>query len=122
MPDFETVDAYIAAQPEATRAKLTEIRQIIHHAVPGTEELMNYKVPAFSLVPGGKRDKQIMMAAYTTFIGFYPFPTTMAAFESELKEYKKGKGSVQFPLDKPLPKELIARMIRFRRAELINKA
>ncbi len=81
-------------------------------------EVLNYKVPAFTLAPGGKRDQQIMMAGYAKFVGFYPFPTTMKAFAKELKEYKQGKGSVQFPLKKPLPKDLIIRMVKFRKEEI----
>jgi uncharacterized protein YdhG (YjbR/CyaY superfamily) len=69
-------------------------------------------------VPGGKRDQQIMMAGYARFVGFYPFPTTMEEFSDELREFRQGKGSVQFPLDKPLPRDLIIRMIRFRRQEI----
>ena len=118
MPTYETMDAYIAAQSEEARVKLDELRAIIKEAAPDAEEMINYKVPSFSLVPNGKRDQQLMMAAYAKFIGFYPFPTTMAAFADELKEYRQGKGSVQFPFNKPLPKDLIIRMVRFRQEEL----
>lgn len=118
MPSYESIDDYIADQSEEAQQKLEEIRQIIHEAVPDAEEALNYKVPAFILVPGGKRDHQIMMAAYAKFIGFYPFPMTMAEFSVELKDYKQGKGSVQFPLDKPLPKDLIRRMVRYRKEEI----
>ncbi len=118
MPNFNTIDDYIDAQPALAREKLEELRALIKEVVPDAEEILNYKVPAFNLVPGGKRDQQIMMAAYAKFIGFYPFPTTMEAFESELSDYKKGKGSVQFPLNKALPKDLIKRMVRYRADEL----
>ncbi len=120
MPDFATVDDYIASQPEAVQKVLQELRGIIKEAVPDAVEVLNYKVPSFTLVPGGKRDQQIMMAGYARFVGFYPFPTTMAAFSDELKGYKQSKGSVQFPLDKPLPKELIIRMVNFRRDEILK--
>ncbi len=120
MPDFATVDDYIASQPEAVQKVLQELRGIIKEAAPDAVEVLNYKVPSFTLVPGGKRDQQIMMAGYARFVGFYPFPTTMAAFSDELKGYKQGKGSVQFPLDKPLPKELIIRMVNFRRDEILK--
>ncbi|MGB0177811.1 MAG: iron chaperone, partial [Owenweeksia sp.] len=99
---------------------LQELRNIIKKAAPDAVEILNYKVPSFTLVPGGKRDQQIMMAGYARFVGFYPFPTTMAKFSDELKGYKQGKGSVQFPLDKPLPKDLITRMVKFRREELLK--
>jgi len=120
MPNFETVDDYIAHQPEAAQKMLQELREIVLEAVPDAEEVLNYKVPSFTLVKGGKRDQQVMMAGYAKFIGFYPFPTTMEKFSDELKEYKQGKGSVQFPLNQPLPKELIVRMVKFRHEELLN--
>lgn len=118
MPSFDTIDDYIASQPEATQQLLKELRIIIKEAAPDAVEMLNYKVPSFTLVPGGKRDQQIMMAGYAKFIGFYPFPTTMEKFSEELKAFKQGKGSVQFPLNKPLPKELIIRMIQYRKKEL----
>lgn len=118
MPSFDTIDDYIASQPEATQQILKELRSIIKEAAPDAVEMLNYKVPSFTLVPGGKRDQQIMMAGYAKFVGFYPFPTTMEKFSEELKAFKQGKGSVQFPLNKPLPKELIIRMIQYRKKEL----
>lgn len=120
MPNFETIDDYIAHQPTEAKKVLQELRSIIKEAVPEAAELLNYKVPAFTLVKGGKRDQQIMMAGYAKFVGFYPFPTTMEEFSDELKNFKQGKGSVQFPLDKPLPKDLIKRMVKFRRDEILK--
>jgi uncharacterized protein YdhG (YjbR/CyaY superfamily) len=120
MPNYVTVDDYIANQPAKTQEVLNELRNMIKEAAPDSIEVLNYKVPSFTLVPGGKRDQQIMMAGYAKFVGFYPFPTTMAAFSAELKEYKQGKGSVQFPLDKPLPKDLIIRMVKFRKEEILR--
>ncbi|PWN06022.1 iron chaperone [Rhodohalobacter mucosus] len=64
--------------------------------------------------------QQIMMAAYKNFIEFYPFPTTMAVFTDELSDFKQGKGSVQLSPDKPLPRDLIIRMVKFRRDELLK--
>ncbi|MCF8259834.1 MAG: DUF1801 domain-containing protein [Melioribacteraceae bacterium] len=120
MPNFETVDDYIANQPKEAQKVLQELRSIIKEAAPDVVEILNYKVPSFMLVPGGKRDQQIMMARYEKFIGFYPFPTTMEEFSHELKDYKRGKGSVQFPLNKPLPKDLIIRMVKYRRKEILK--
>lgn len=117
-PDFGTIDDYIANQPEEVRKILQALRIIIKEAAPEAVETMNYKIPAFNLVPNGKRDQQIMMAGYAKFVGLYPFPTTMEKFADELKGYKQGKGSVQFPLDKPLPKDLITRMVKFRKEEI----
>jgi len=118
MPDFKTIDDYINAQGPEQQKKLSEIRTLIKAVVPDAVEVLNYKIPSFTLVSGGKRDQQIMMAAYEKFIGFYPFPTTMEAFSEELKDYKKGKGSVQFPLHQPLPTDLIRRMVVYRKEEL----
>jgi len=121
MPSFETIDDYIAHQPTETQQVLLELRAIIKEAAPNAVEILNYKIPAFTLAPGGKRDQQIMMAGYAKFVGFYPFPTTMVAFSDELKGYKQGKGSVQFPLNKPLPKDLIMRMVKYRKEEILNE-
>lgn len=118
MPNFDTVDDYISSQPDEVKVVLQELRNIIKEAVPTSTEILNYKVPSFILVENGKRDQQVMMAGYAKFVGFYPFPTTMAKFASELKNYKQGKGSVQFPLNLPLPKDLIIRMVRYRKAEI----
>ena len=120
MPNFVTINDYIANQPREAQKVLKELRSIIKEAAPDAIEILNYKVPSFTLVQGGKRDQQIMMAAYAKFVGFYPFPTTMAEFSDELKDYKQGKGSVQFPLNKPLPRNLIIRMVKFRREEILK--
>ncbi len=120
MPSFETIDDYIANQPQEAQKALQELRSIIKEAAPDSIEILNYKVPSFTLVPGGKRDQQIMMAGYAKFVGFYPFPSTIEYFRDELKEYKQGKGSIQFPYSKPLPKDLIIRMVRFRKEEILK--
>lgn len=121
MPDYETIDDYIANQPEKAQRLLHELRSIIKEAAPDAVEILNYKVPSFTLVQGGKRDQQVMMAGYAKFVGFYPFPTTIDKFSHELKDYKTGKGSIQFPLNKPLPKDLIIRMVKFRKEEILKE-
>lgn len=118
--EFQSVTAYFVAQPEHTKEKLLELKEIILKVVPYAEELFNYNIPAYSLVEGGKREYQIMIAGYEKFVGFYPHPTTMEKFANELRDFKRGKGSVQFPLDKPLPKDLIERMVKYR-VELLKK-
>ncbi len=120
MPSFATIDDYIANQSIEAQKVLQELRNIIKEAAPDAVEVLNYKVPTFTLVPNGKRDQQIMMAAYAKFIGFYPFPSTMEKFSEELKDYKQGKGSVQFPLNKPLPKDLIIKMVKYRKEEILK--
>lgn len=120
MPTFATIDDYITSQPKETQIVLEELRSIIKEAAPGAEEIINYKIPSFRLVPKGKSNQQIMMAGYAKYVSFYPFPTTVAKFADELKEYKQGKGSVQFPFNKPLPKDLIIRMVKFRKEEILS--
>jgi uncharacterized protein YdhG (YjbR/CyaY superfamily) len=118
--EFTTVDEYFEAQPEKVRKALLELRECILKAEPNATELLNYNIPAYALVENGKREQQIMIAGYKKHVGLYPHPTTMEKFEPELTEYKRAKGSVQFPLDNPLPKELIERMIKYR-IQLLKK-
>ncbi len=110
----KSVEEYFNSQPEKTKSTLLELKNCILKVVPNATELFNYNIPAYALIKDGKREQQIMIAGYKKHVGFYPHPTTMEKFESELTEYKRGKGSVQFPLDKPLPTELIERMIKYR--------
>ncbi len=119
-PVYRTIDEYILSQPEKTQAALFLMKEYIHEAAPESEELFNYDIPAFTLVKGGKREEQVMMAGYAKHVGFYPHPSTIEHFSHELAEYKHAKGSVQFPLSKPLPKDLIIRMVRWR-MEKLNK-
>jgi uncharacterized protein YdhG (YjbR/CyaY superfamily) len=111
---YDSVEDYFNAQPEKVKNALYLIKQCILEVAPEAKELLNYKIPAYALVNGGKRDQQIMIAGYKNHVGLYPHPTTMEKFEKELQDYKSGKGSVQFSLDKPLPKDLIIRMIEYR--------
>lgn len=114
----QEVDMYIASQLPQTKRALEELRLYIWEAAPGVSELMNYNIPAFSLVKGGKRDKQIMIAGYSKHVGFYPHPNVIEAFADRLSAYKFAKGSVQFPLNKPIPKELVIEMVKFRLSQL----
>ena len=111
---FLTVEEYFNSHPQSTQKALRQIKDIILKVAPEATELINYNIPAYSLVKNGKRDQQIMMAGYKNHVGFYPSPTTMARFEKELANYKKGKGSVQFPLNEPLPEDLIEEMVKYR--------
>ena len=117
MPTYRTVDDYIANQPEAAQKVLRELREIIKTAAPDAIELTDCKVPSYTLVDG-KSAQQIMMAGYAKSVSFYPFDATVTHFADELKEFKCGKGSIQFPFNKPLPGELIVRMVKFRKQEL----
>lgn len=120
MKDAKAFDDYIEAQPVASKELLLRMADIILEAIPMAEKTMNYGVPAFRLVPGGKREEQVMFATFKKHIGLYPHPTTIEHFYDRLDAFKKSKGAIQFPLDQPLPGKLIIEMIRFRKA-LIEK-
>ena len=117
---YNSINAYIDEFPEETRKKLYELKECILTVVPNAKELFTYGVPAFALIEGGKMEEQIMIAGFKNHVGFYPHPTTIEFFDKELSIYKRGKGSVQFPLDKELPKDLIIEMVRYR-FKLINE-
>lgn len=117
---YDSVNSYIDDFPEEVRIKLYVLKECILEVVPDAKELFNYGIPAFALVDGGKREEQIMIAGYKKHVGLYPHPTTMEHFEEELSVYKKGKGSVQFPLNEQLPKGLIIKMVKYR-YELVKK-
>ena len=113
--EYHSITEYIEDQPRLTQKALHELRSYILEVAPDAVEMFNYNIPAFSLIEGGKRDQQIMMAGYKKHVGLYPHPTTIEQFAEELKGYKQGKGSVQFPLNQPLPKDLIIRMVSYRK-------
>jgi uncharacterized protein YdhG (YjbR/CyaY superfamily) len=108
------VDEYISNLPPEVQKALEELRHCIWQAAPDVSELMNYGIPAFALVKGGKRDKQIMIAGYSKHVGFYPSPAVIEAFSDRLGEYKFAKGSIQFPLNRPIPRELVIEMVKYR--------
>ncbi len=110
-----TVDAYIAGHPEEVRKVLEEVRAAIRKAAPEAEETISYGIPAYKL-----HGDLVFFAAAKKHIGFYATPSGHQAFEEELSGYKRGKGSVQFPLAEPMPLDLITRMVAARVAE--NKA
>ena len=118
--NYKSVEEYFNSQPEKTKNALLELKKCIFKVAPNATELFNYNIPAYTLINDGKREQQIMIVGYKKHVGFYPHPTTMEKFESELIEYKRGQGSVQFPLDKPLPTKLIERMVNYR-MKLLNK-
>lgn len=117
---INSVEDYFSTQPEKAKESLLAIRQCILKVVPEAKELFNYKIPAYALIEGGKREQQIMIAGYKNHVGLYPHPTTIEKFKEELKDFKKGKGSVQFPLDEPLPIDLIIKMIEYRLSLIIE--
>ena len=118
MSDFKTFDEYLSSHPEKVQAYLKQLRTLILEAVPDASELINYNIPAFALVDGGKRDQQVMIAGYKKHVGLYPGPDIMEVFWDRLDGYKKAKGSVQFPLDQPLPSALISEMVKYKKNNL----
>jgi uncharacterized protein YdhG (YjbR/CyaY superfamily) len=110
MVNLNNIDEYIAGFPKETQEILTQIRNTIKSAAPQAEESINYAMPAFKL--NGKA--LVYFAGYKNHIGFYATPTGHKSFEKELSIYKQGKGSVQFPIDKPMTLYLIERITKFR--------
>ena len=113
----KNIDEYIAACPADVQAKLQEMRATIKQAAPDAEEAISYQMPTFKL-----NGNLVHFAAFKSHIGFYPVPSGIEAFKKELAVYKQGKGSVQFPLDQPLPLKLITRIVKFRVKENAAKA
>jgi uncharacterized protein YdhG (YjbR/CyaY superfamily) len=112
-----TIDEYIADFPQRTREVLDELRALIKASAPAARETISYAIPTFDL--GGHH--LVHFAGYARHVGFYPTGSGIAAFEDELRAYKRGKGSVQFPLGRPLPRDLIRRIVAFRVAESTGK-
>lgn len=104
------IETYISTFPPEVQQILNSIRSLIHKTAPEAEESMSYGMPAYKLL--GK--PLVYFAAYPHHIGFYATPTGHEKFAAELAVYKQGKGSVQFPLDKPIPYDLIERIVAFR--------
>jgi uncharacterized protein YdhG (YjbR/CyaY superfamily) len=107
------VDEYIASFPHEVQSLLTTIRELILSNAPDAEESIAYAMPAYKI--NGK--PLVYFAAFKKHIGFYATPTGHYEFESELAAYKQGKGSVQFPLNKPMPFDLMERIVKFRLKE-----
>ncbi len=113
---FKTVDEYIAQQTEAMQELLKSIRQTIKRAAPQAEETISYQMPAFKY--GGVL---VYFAACKNHIGFYPTASGIKAFEKDITSYKNSKGAVQFPLNQPIPHELISKIVQFKVTENNNK-
>jgi uncharacterized protein YdhG (YjbR/CyaY superfamily) len=113
---FQTMDEYINTFPEDVQRILNELRQTIKEAAPEAEETINYQIPTFTL-----HGNLVHFAALKNHIGFYPTPSGMEAFRKELSGYKGAKGSVQFPIDQPLPLPLIRRIVEYRVKENIER-
>jgi uncharacterized protein YdhG (YjbR/CyaY superfamily) len=114
----KTIDAYIAAFPQDVQAVLQQIRQVIHEVVPGLGETMSYGMPTFTL----KGKYLVYIAAHKKHIGLYPAPTGVEEFQEAVARYGEGKGTLKFPLNKPMPFDLIRAIAQFRAREQAAKA
>ena len=113
----KNIDEYIAAFPATTQALLEVLRATIKSAAPDAVEAISYQMPAFKLF-----GMLVYFAAYQHHIGFYPGASGVVAFAEDLKDYKTSKGTVQFPLNKALPIDLITKIVQFRATENTQKA
>jgi uncharacterized protein YdhG (YjbR/CyaY superfamily) len=114
---MRSVEEYMKAFPDHVQELLSQVRETIQANAPQAIETISYGMPAYKI--NGK--PLVYFAGFKNHIGFYATPTGHAAFKDELSKYKQGKGSVQFPLDKPVPFELIAQIVRFRVQENLTK-
>jgi uncharacterized protein YdhG (YjbR/CyaY superfamily) len=112
-----TIDAYIAGFPQEVQAILQQVRKTIREAAPDARETINYGIPTFTLRGGNL----VHFAAFKKHIWFYPTPSGIERFKEELSAYEGAKGSVKFPLDQPIPYDLIARIVAFRVEEILAK-
>jgi uncharacterized protein YdhG (YjbR/CyaY superfamily) len=113
----QNIDEYIAGFPAEVQVKLNKIRETIKKAAPGAKEKISYQMPTFDL-----NGNLVHFAAYPNHLGFYPAPSGINAFKNELAGFKSSKGAIQFPLDKPLPLDLISNIVSFRVKENLEKS
>jgi uncharacterized protein YdhG (YjbR/CyaY superfamily) len=110
------IDEYIDGFPETTQATLTMLRLEIQKAAPDAEEAIKYGIPTFTF-----RGNLVHFAAYKNHIGFYPTPSVIIYFSSQLLNYVTSKGAIQFPIGKPIPLLLIRKMVKFRLKQQMEK-
>jgi len=113
---FKNIDDYIAMFPKNVQHKLNELRSAIKESAPEAEEAISYGMPTFEL-----NGNLVHFAAYKRHIGFYPTHSGILAFEEKLSVYKHSKGAVQFPIDGPIPLDMVREMVRFRVKENLTK-
>ncbi len=108
----KTIDEYIEGLPKGVQRILSELRSTIEKAAPGATEKISYRMPTFYY-----NGNLVHFAAFERHIGFYPTPSGIVEFQDELKKYHTSKGAIQFPIDEPLPLELVTRIVKFRVAQ-----
>ena len=106
---FKTVEEYFSVLPSRSKTPMKDLRMAIKKAAPQAEELISYNMPAFK-----SKGMLVYYAAHTNHIGFYPVSSAIRAFEKELSKYERSKGTIRFPLDKPVPLNLITKIVKFR--------
>ena len=116
-PHFNTIDEYIATFPLEVQKILNSLRQTVHAAAPQATEKISYQMPTFFL-----HGNLVHFAAYKNHIGFYPAPSGIEQFAGELSRYEGSKGAIRFPIDQPLPMDLITRIVKYRVGENLAKA
>ena len=116
--NLNSIDEYIATFPEETQKLLEEVRATIKAAAPDAREKISYQIAAFEL--NGKN--LIYFAGWKNHIAMYPIPSGSEAFNKQLSRYMDGKGTLKFPLDKPLPLKLISKVVKLRVADNLEKA
>lgn len=114
---YHSIDEYIATFPEEIQKILKELRATIKIAAPDAEEKISYQMPTFYL-----KGNLVHFAAHKNHIGFYPTPSGIEEFQKELSGYQGAKGSIKFPLGKPMPLDLISKIVKFRVAENLRLA
>ncbi|MBN1984224.1 MAG: DUF1801 domain-containing protein [Chitinivibrionales bacterium] len=115
---FESIDEYIYRFPSQVQTVLNQIRAVIKEEAPEAKEKISYQMPTFFL-----NGNLVHFAVHKNHIGFYPTPSGIRAFQNDFSNYTWSKGAVQFPLDEPVPYDLIRRIVRFRVSEtMTNKA
>ena len=112
----KNIDEYISTFPEPVQKILESVRMTIQKAAPEAKETINYGIPTFSL-----NGNLVHFAAFKNHIGFYPTPEGIEAFKKELSSYESAKGSVQFPLDQPMPLPLITKIVKYRVEQNMKK-
>ncbi|MDF2539161.1 MAG: hypothetical protein K0S76_2182 [Herbinix sp.] len=112
---YQTIDEYIASYPQEIQDIMIKLRNVIKEAAPKAQEKISWQMPTFALY-----GNLVHFAGHKNHLGFYPAPNGIEAFWQELTEYKQSKGAIQFPYNKPIPYELIGRIVKFRVEENIK--
>jgi uncharacterized protein YdhG (YjbR/CyaY superfamily) len=113
---FESIDEYIAKFPRNVQDILEKLRQTIQDSAPNAKETISYQMPTFKL-----KGNLVYFAAWKNHIGFYPTSSAIEAFKEELHEYEVTKGTIKFPLNKPIPLDLVKKMVKYRVKENLGK-